>query len=434
MSASILPPARTSSWLPAASPMIYTVSATALPGATPMVIIGIYINDEKVADLKYPEKLTGVEIDIHDIVINYLNPLFTNNLEQPLTGQTTMWCKVGATVREQYINASGETITTSESLPAINYAWLAAAEWNSDPSLFINDFETTSGQPGRACGPKAAYDGVWTVAEIFPMADRTYHKLCNQLIDNQYVVRDDSQITLTIPITSSNFYVHNLVVYSEVNGKLMRKATKQLTITDTNTDKFYTIPIGVNELNNFAWDTEIGFADYLIESDVSRYVIYLTRQAPTEDITNMELPMTQPITISIDRCRADDHRILYYSSEGGWWQINAHKKHFKSLAVKTNLMTNTFYKTPTASMRYKEPTSIQAEETFILNTDWLSEQHQIAEIEDMLTSTNLYIIHDNQYIPVTLTDSSYVIGDLEQDGLIQYELTFTAAYNKPTLI
>ena len=81
-----------------------------------------------------------------------------------------------------------------------------------------------------------------------------------------------------------------------------------------------------------------------------------------------------------------------------------------------------------------------ADGTITLNTDWVENQGNIREIEDMIISPQIYLVEDRidgiknpVYIPVVLKDTTHQIWDKNQDRLIQYEFEFEEGYNKPTL-
>lgn len=139
------------------------------------------------------------------------------------------------------------------------------------------------------------------------------------------------------------------------------------------------------------------------------------------------------VVFHVRDCRHDNYSLLYKSRFGGWWYIPTHLKHFRTLGITTETMELARLSV-SAHMRDRRAVAVKGQGQWQLNTDYISKQEHITEIEDMLLSRNIYIMKSNAdgvtYIPVTLADSSYSMADRKQDHLVQYTFTLNEAFDE----
>lgn len=142
---------------------------------------------------------------------------------------------------------------------------------------------------------------------------------------------------------------------------------------------------------------------------------------------------TRAVLFHVRDCNHDGYSILYRSRLGGWWFIPTHLKHYRTVGITTEVMG--LAGQPISShMRERKAVSVTSQGQWTLNTDLLSRPEDIADVEDMLKSTELYIMHSGsngcEYIPVTLADSTYTINDRKQDFCPQYSFNLIESFDE----
>lgn len=424
----ILRPTTTNIWLPSGNPMIYTITESEWMGSDLMALINVYVNDTLVTRLKYPLTVgESLYVDIHDVVHNSLKSTFVNETAE-LVSPTSEWAKYAIGVCEQYFDNNGEQHITGEAVAPANYTWFASAPFEYDRAVdsFIKVFEPSSSNVMHPLACKTMFS---TLPALW--VNRTERRLNPTAIDKAYTLKPNTRQTETFCFNDgTNRYANFLVIY--VFGKdkphmLIKKFILDVTsIPTTQAWKFASMPVGVIELNNITWTNVIKKSESLesyIDPATDGFYCVVWCHTAAQNIQQGDVPVSTYTLFALDTCQKDEYRILYKSRDGGWWEIRTHLKHYKDVEVKSSVMTNRFYQTPSVDMRYRKAVGVKATSTMTLNTDWLS-RCGVAEVEDALLSPDIWIIKNEQYIPATLTDASYTINDVRQDRLVSYTLTF----------
>lgn len=424
----ILRPTTTTQWLPTGNPIVYTLNENAYLGSNLMALVTVYANSEPITNLKYPLTVNeNMYVDVHDVLHNAMSSTFVNEATQ-MVSPASEWVEYKIGVREQYFDVNGEQHITGEAVTPANYAWYSAAPFEYDIAVtsFIKLFEPSASNPMRPLAVKTTFDALPAL-----WVNRTVRRINPAVIDKAYVLKHTTRQTETFCFNDGTTrYANYLVVY--VFGKdkpnyLSKKFILDVSaMPNTTAWKFASIPVGAQQLNDFEWTTVVKLnpeeEDFIDPNTDAYYAVAWTLNS-YDSLQRTETPVSTYTLFALDFCNKDEYRILYKSTEGGWWQVRAHLKHYKADSIKSSVMTNRFYASPSVDMRYRKAVGVEAESTLTLNTDYLT-QGDVFEVEDMLLSPDIWIVKNGLYIPATLTDSEYIISDVGQDKLANYELNF----------
>lgn len=446
-------------WLPSGNPIVFTLSTN---NTHPKLsyIIDVYVNGVVVAQLKYPVyDPNRMNIDLRSIVNDYLTDTFVN--DEILTPSNTLIYPANETaslhieVREEYYDSgTGQMVIDKDPVesPTI-YVWRAAAEFEDARRVWLYQdyftWETTNDDP-KFLGPKV--NGFDFCNEV----ETTLYRANLPFFTNRYKVSMNSLRTVSFFTYghADPSYPGNITAEIEVwCYDSMGNRTKTFrwnnpdhlsyTLSDY-TRKISQFPCAPRNLNQVPWSSitlQAGTLNYIDPSEDKYYVIF-THEGWGQGGAYEWGIRAIPFEIVCDSdCKWPVYNILYKTREGGWWQIRADMKSFNETKVETSIKYNTWglgaMEPVPNSWRAKQVTHTDADGTITLNTDWISSQYFIEEIEDMIVSPQIYLIKDGpviQYIPVVLNDSTHKIWNVKQDKLIQYEFEFEEAFKKATLL
>ena len=272
--------------------------------------------------------------------------------------------------------------------------------------------------------------------------------------NEMYEISDLTFRTVSAVIEDNGSYFNNTykVACYDKDGKMTKTGLGNISNLLPSIDsrnKFITLPVGVPQINALAsnsWQsgriffqltahgTSLGSQRQIDDKDEYYQIMLWNMNAQYDNQANASLPLTFHIQRRTTTGRNDLSHIdiLYYSKLGGWWQIAAYNRNYKETSIKTESRKLLDTQVKTISARSRKTVHTNAEDYYTINTDWLNDR-EILEIEDMIQSPDIYLCNGGVYIPVTLTDSTYVIDTTDKRQLKSYTLKFTADYNKKTL-
>lgn len=456
--ASIVSPTNAYNWLPSGNPIVFTLSTT---NVWPQLsyIIDVYVNGTMVAQLKYPVyDRNRMDIDLRSIVNDYLTDTFVNDeilspsntLVYPANETASLhievWEEWYNTVQQQWQRSKQPEITKNI------YIWRAAAEFEDARHIWrYQDYftwETTNDDP-KFLGPKV--NGFDFCNEV----ETTLYRANLPFFTNRYKVSMNSLGTVS-------FFTYGLIsvnpgditdfvevwCYDSMGNRTKtfrwnNPEHSNYTLADY-TRRISQFPCTPRNLNQVPWSSitlQAGTLNYIDPSEDKYYVIF-THEGWGQGGGYEWGIRAIPFEIVCDSdCKWPVYNILYKTREGGWWQIRADRKSFNETKVETSVKYNTWgtgaMEPVPNSKRFKETMHTNADGTITLNTDWISSQYFIEEIEDMIVSPQIYLVKEGatpQYIPVVLKDSTHKIWNVRQDKLIQYEFEFEEAFKKATLL
>lgn len=453
----ITTPTISKNWLPSNNPIVYTFATT---NTAPRLsyIINVTLNGSNTIKLKYPVyDRNSLSVDLKSIVCDFLKDTFVND-STGFSTQADEVCSIDLVVDEEYYNTNTNQMVVDANVATANpvFVWRAAAQFQDSRDL-VNFYKKVD----ITAGTYPYYGKFLGVANYCnDVADETYltspYFYLPQAITKQcYKVSQTTKRTIqfftqsTWTGNSSRTRFLQCLVYNE-KMQLTKQLEKDIHAgLYTYDEKIGCIPVGINELNTIGWDYSMLHAGTTTLIDPSEDKYYFLTVTTTYGIINQHrVTITQPTQegfkwVGFEIVPCDQYKvynILYKTTEGGWWQIRADKKHYNSTDVKSNLKYNTWGRTSQQTLpndaRFKQTTHTEANGSIILNTDWIDNQGIIKEIEDMIISPSIYLVSEDLnpvYIPVLLKDSTFDIKDKGQDKLFNYTFEFEEAYKKTTL-
>jgi hypothetical protein len=208
------------------------------------------------------------------------------------------------------------------------------------------------------------------------------------------------------------------------------------TITDYNlyiNRHIYNMQIGVNELNNMGLTMQTYNMPYTSFTSTRDAYIRVTA-------TNSQVypPCYKSYTYALetyDYKNMDRFMVSYKTKNGGFNTIP-----FNFYSIKSNKTSKETFNKPLAvnSTTYTynhlnrqiEVFKNQKQGSLTLTTDFLTSPYQIQEIDQLLSSPELYIYDDNNdvLIPVNVDDSEYEELNNKEDYTIYYKIKFNKAF------
>lgn len=460
MATTIIEPTQPKYWIPSGNPIVYTLyTNNTLPDLS--YIIDVLINGASVCQLKYPVyDRSDMNIDFNRIVNDYIKDGWTNDFNVfNYTYADTL--KLELKVYEQNGNNAPVASGSSNEI----YVWYAVAGFQK--SRYLWDYYTYNDLTGTSYDQYGRFLGVHNYCEdvafnTVPNYTPYYIYGKSVIFNNLYKISPTTERSMSFFVTSTytNASNHTMLLNCWAYNK-EHKLTKQFgkkihngnwVDTDYN-HKIGAIPVGIQELNAMTWDDVVLWAGTLNYIDPSEDAYYFITVGDYSDIasTLFDIDGNTPsgnkwVGFEIVPCNQFKvYNIVYQTTEGGWWQIRCDRKHEFETKVETNVKFNPWYPTPygafiTNDATFKQVMHTNANGTITLNTDWIANQGNIKEIEDMIISPRLYLVEDRElgakdpvYIPVLLKDSTYRIYDKGQDKLVKYVFEFEEGFKKNTL-
>jgi hypothetical protein len=340
--------------------------------------------------------------DVSKLVQQYVYPLpydvaTISTPQVSLTNETAQYYCLFTEV----FDTVGPVVGTESS--NIIWSWLGAANWESGKNLTTYSANYIPSSIG------AKWLGPLDYVEPY-----------------QISTTDKRVVSIVARNKDATFRVSNMVLKTN-SGKVFEKTLSIATTTDPK-NLIWNIPVGINELNGMSWTTKTaptGLTTSITISEDSSYYIYF-RNEVTDDCDSHK-----KLYFDIQDCsRFDDWSALYQTPCGGWWYIHMNMKNYSEESIKQTTRGSYLPYNYDFNDAQTKITSIDAVGSIILNTDYLSNQNRVQEVMDMVKSPNVFLVKNNIYTPVIVKAANYQNGNIKQDKLISYTITFEEAFNK----
>lgn len=445
MSLTISAPTSPEGWIPSGNDIIFTALSTSASQSGFAYLIDVYVNSTAVIQLRQSpiDPSQAIRINVGNIVRTFMGTTMTS----------TSWSmSVSPEVAEVYITVTeyygGQTYNISTSVPV--RVWNATAQWNDmkkGTDRYIRNFVPYTGGSVHTDGRMLAYH------DYCPMNPFGW------VMQNMVVIRPETlpkyQINWNVPqnisfFTKGGYGVTNpfagWVVLAGFNDKgLMIKKFLYGVQNDTAMNHtIYTTSIRMwsGMGGNFSYKyarTGVQTDDF---SDCTYAMLYTTTSAPQLNVTTPDTPSLYPLLFEINHCK-EAYTILYKSGDGGWGQMLMNKRVENSVNIENTTKLDTAPTTWSEGSRLISTVDLRAQGKWVFNTGWI-DGNKYSDVEDLIMSKNIYILHQpditvndttkNEYIPVQLNDTDYVVKEKANVDLRNYQLTFTESFYRNTNI
>ena len=454
-------------WMPSMNRAVYSLQEddlTILSKPKLTYYVEVTINGALITKLRYPVYTQQpIYFNLCKVLNDYLSDHWSNEDTQPdQNAPSPETLELSLNAWDEYFDTNTNTYVFANQcfyfVKTVWHYWRAAADWQNDHTnkleVYARRFEVQN-------YPVNSYDDLPLPLGthcISPYPNQINTNLPSYLGTNQdkrffdyaYPISPLNQRSFTC-FRYTDKYIscavydayYEVICFDKDHNIVLELAKKCGLRTYTYPNKEITAPVGVTELNNIAWDIVQQYNGYTLSvidpTIVKYYAVYWCEKPPQGYGFAWNICMTKELLFEIKPCsRYDSYNILYKSVDGGWWQVRVNMKHHKSTEIKSSTMKNSWKNEVHNDTRFVQSTAINANGTWIVNTDWLSMQGMIDDVEDMIQSPELYLVQDTVdgpvYTPVVLNNSTYDIYEKEQDKMVQYEFELDEAFDKYTLI
>lgn len=381
-------------------------------------VLDTVINTSKL----YPDPFGFARYNPSKILQSYLYTTNMNEISSKSYGYANELIEYYIIFKEEYIY--NNILTTYIRLTSdFKYCWMSSADWEEGKYLITYTNQFIANSANTLSTNAAEFLGV-----------KKYVQTTGPDSLNAYKIRKDEKRILSLltkDMVTSYRPTYLNVVTKPLNGFSIKTFRYNFSVSNLTYPEYLMIhqPIGIAELNNITWTSISPTGSTINYLEDESYMIWFS----TNTITNIT---HKPINMYIDNClRFDKYTVMYKSNEGAWWYIPMNLKSYKNENIENSTM-DTFlpYNYSNNSSQTKVIT-LNARGEIILNSDWMKLQTEIDEYMDMLKSPVIYLIDkNNKYIPVIIKSGSFNKPNINQDGLVQFTISFTEAYNKNTTI
>lgn len=455
-------------WIPSGNPILFGFKTTNT-NIKLSYLIDVIINGNYVCRLKYAVyDRNNMTLDFNKIVNDYISSTFSNDTQAFVTVQNEV-LKLEIKVTEEYSYFVGSVenwvVDTANAVTSkAVYIWYSAADFQKSRILWnyytYNDLiGNTYDKYGRFLGVQNACADVArnTLLGLFPNPPVGKQILFNNLYKIGFSTRRSMSFFTTSTMTGGSKHTMILQCWCynekyEMTKRFAKKIHSGSFVTANWQDKIGVVPVGASDLNNLSWDNTELDAGSISAIDVSEDKYYFITVCGMDEFGNLFPQVSVNMQegnkwVGFELVPCNPYKvfnILYQTTEGGWWQIRADRKHQNETKVDTTIKYNPWKYQPMTTLpneaTFKQVMHTDADGTITLNTNWIENQGIVREIEDMIISPQIYLVEDMElgakfpvYTPVILKDSTYQIYDKGQDKLFRYEFEFEEGYKKNTL-
>lgn len=446
MSLTVTAPTSPEGWIPSGNDIIFTALSTSASQSGFAYLIDVYVNGTAVIQLRQSpiDPSQAIRINVGNIVRNFIKSVFVNGSgwkQVPEIGE------VYITVTEYY---SGQPYTSTNSLPV--RVWNATAQWSDmkrGVDKYIRNFTPYSQGAIQTNGRMLAYHDHCPLTPFARIAQ------LNMVVVPHIASLPKYQINWNVPqyvsfFTKGGYGVTNpfagwvVLAGLDERGVMIKKFLYGISNDSSINHTIYSTSVrmwsgmGVDYSYKYSRDG-IQTNDF---SDCTYAMLYTTTSAPQLNVSMPDTLSLYPLCFEINHCK-EAYYILYKSGDGGWGQMLMNKRVENSVNVEATTKLDTAPTTWSNGSRLISTVDIKAQGKWVLNTGWV-EGHKYSDVEDMIISPEIYIIHQPdtsvndvtklEYIPVQLNNSDYVVKEKGNVNLRNYELTFTESFYRNTII
>lgn len=410
-----------------------------------------------------------ITFNLNKLVMAYIEPPFENNMSGLCSyfdlDHKPRFVSVLISIKEHWDNDNNSGASYTQSTPI--YYWLSAKDWWSslDAWCSMDSYEwdgVTTGQlSGRpnvlaAKKPSARVDNViGQTMKVASMGEAYHIGINNPQTFTACIMKDGINDATFGNIYQQMYYV---AVYNKNRQitKYMYAFMPYQTMQQNYTNKFVTFPCGACQINKLVDDGVLTVAVFSLGADshinlqTDKY--YQIQLMPIGVESTNVSAYSVPLTFELDASAEGtlrNHRnhprmsILYWSNDGGWWQIPCHRHNYKTLNVKNSTIQrpNTIQRTYTnVNHREYDVINVTSVTKWSVETDLMIDDSEIAEVEDMLSSPYIYLVDDVNnytsgtdaiYFPVYIDNYECKIDN--EQGISQFIINFNTAYQNKTL-
>lgn len=475
MGTMVITPPTNNGWLPGKDDNIYSFYSTSTASSTDdtyYYFVQVKNSNTILATSKIKNVYTyqggqlasasNPSINIRNIIAPYFNETFNNDSTQIISTIHTSVLEIAVTVQGYIINSTtGEPEIVADDSATTPYIYF----YNGCTFDFWNEqFNYNTILSYMNTGNNFPDDRPNWVGPLKPKTSSNYYMLGSaggQLPEmakyEMYDIRINSYRTATSVLDDDSTYYNNcyrINVYDR-DGKMTKFGTANLTslLPDLNTrgaklQKFKTFPVGVPQINALASSTytdgliyfqltahghSIESAKYIDDKDEYYQIMLWNINKVYSNQPNSTVPLNFHIIRGQDPIGEMNFMdIVYYSKLGGWWTIPAYKRNYKNVSINTTSNTLNNNRLRNTTYRGAETVHIDANDTFVVNTDWVSGR-EVFEIEDMIQSPMIYLSKGGINIPVHIENSNYIVDASNNRVLRSYTFNFVADYIKNTI-
>jgi hypothetical protein len=386
-------------------------------------LIDVIVNTSKL----YPDPNGFARYNPNKILQAYLYNINTNGISAQSNAYAGETLQYYVKFSEEYIYAN--VLTTFYRLSSFNkYVWMGAPDWEDGKDLITYTAKFTPLAANHLLTNAASYLG-----------PKMYNTLTGPQPSNSYTIRPDEKRTVSLLVKDmvNSYYptvLNVITILKTPVGNDNNKIFRFNFIVSSSTQQRYLMkhqPIGLAELNAITWtSTNIpaGRSATISTTEDAAYMVWFSNGASILNITH------KPINFIIDECtRYDHYTVMYKSKDGGYWYIPMNMKHYKTENMEQSTMDTFLPYNYSSNDSVTKTIAVKTRGEILLTSDWLN-QYQVEEFMDMKDSTSLFLSDkNNKYIPVTVKPGAFTKPTVNQDKMVQYEITFIEAFNKNTL-
>lgn len=161
----------------------------------------------------------------------------------------------------------------------------------------------------------------------------------------------------------------------------------------------------------------------VITSTTKRYTIQIWNDSPD--------PVTELKTFELDHCgtRFEPVRFMFLNTLGQFDYYNATLLSRTTIGLSRDIIKKPLSRTYTQGDRGDTVINVKAQESYIINTDWISEETAHWLTYEFVTSNEIYVLDNvtGLLTPIVLTTSDWEDKKRVNDKLLNYTISYTKA-------
>lgn len=269
-----------------------------------------------------------------------------------------------------------------------------------------------------------AFTASFAVGDIDKRFLTTYNDW-KPIFQNQYEIASfiGSPQSLYSPTASPNVFNGFMVrTYTSDFRQIATYSFTQSFFIQTTKYKRWECPTGTQNLENIG----VSFSSNTAYYDVS--VLY--KYVPFGGTMSYDVLATQKRRIETNQSNYSNFRVAWLNRLGGWNFWNFNYQHIKTTNINRTEKRSVLGLNYQIGDRLQAILSTQVNETFVCNSDWLSERDH-AFMEDLKTGPEAYLIDEEtgEKLPILITDTNFVEKTYENDKLFNCTLAFKMSYD-----
>ncbi len=337
-------------------------------------------------------------------IIGITNSTLTGYSKTVLTDRDLQTSVYSTGESGKIINLTRYGLTSSEYV-----GWNAARQYENK-SDFFNEYILRQGST------QSKFLSVYETAYSSNLLD----KKC--IYTNEWETLDIITATFGLATFST---IYTEYTYFDSNGTVL--GTDSISSTQTTTEQKmqlrFTVPTGTNNINLIGGSG----SSFLNSGLLSSYNIRIGIGTQSGGIQHY---ITDLFNYKICQdCRPYDViRLAFLNKLGGfdYWSFNLVSKYTSS--INRNQINRALPYDYQIGDRGRDVIYSEAVENWTINTDFLTDDNALF-IRELVESSNVYVIEDNEYIPVVITSNNWQFKSGLLDGYVQYTIEYQKSYD-----